>query len=343
MISDGPNGKNWQYLFTYFFVFERIDLKMKSITSKLPLFMQLNLTEKLNASFPYYLNDERKNILLSLGIGAFVTLFLAVYRPFQQFSIAHQFTFNQTLLYGGVTAFVLGLNILGLPRIFPRIFDVLFWTVKKHFLFLAWKCFLIGLACVFIDKMFICPLHTWTEIITRVYIQVALTGIIPITVTTLLLRNDLLQRNLESAIKANQELEKISVLKNEVSKPSSTLNQITIFSDTTDTVSLNMPDLLFVEADDNYSTIFWKNGGDIQKKMLRMNLKSVENQMDNLYTIRCHRSYIVNVHAISNVSGNTNGYKLKIRDSDFSIPVSRPKGKEVIEKIGQLRNMMELY
>ncbi len=304
--------------------------------------MQLNPAEKLNASFPYYLNDERKNILLSLGIGTFVTLFLAIYRPFQQFTIAHPFTLTQSLLYGGVTASILGLNILGLPRLFPKVFDVLFWTVKKHFLFLAWKCFLIGVACVFIDKLFICPEDTWLEIITRVYMQVALTGIIPITVTTLLLRNNLLQFNLASAIKANQELEKISVMKNEVSKPSA-LNQITIFSDTTDTLSLNLPDLLFVEADDNYSTIFWKNGGDVQKKMLRMNLKNVENQMDNVYTIRCHRSYIVNINAISNVSGNTNGYKLKIRDSDFSIPVSRPKGKEVIEKIGQLRNMMELY
>jgi len=316
---------------------------MKSFTSKLPLFMQLNLAEKLNASFPYYLNDERKNLLLSLSIGVFVTLFLAIYRPFQQFGLAHPFTFNQSLLYGGVTAAILALNILGMPRIFPKTFDVLFWTVKKHFLFLAWKCFLIGVACILIDKFFICPDHAWMAIITRVYVQIALTGIIPITVITLLLRNNVLRQNLLSAIKVNQELEKISVMKNEVSKPSSTLNQITIFSDTTDTLNLNLPDLLFVEADDNYSTIFWKNGGDIQKKMLRMNLKNVETQIDNVYTIRCHRSYIVNVNAISNVSGNTNGYKLKIRDSDFSIPVSRPKGKEVIEKIGQLRNMMELY
>jgi DNA-binding LytR/AlgR family response regulator len=50
----------------------------------------------------------------------------------------------------------------------------------------------------------------------------------------------------------------------------------------------------------------------------------------------------VNVNAISAISGNTNGYKLKINGTDFSIPVSRPKGKEVMEKISQLRNMMEL-
>ena len=313
---------------------------MKSFTSNLPFLMQLNLNEKLNAQFPYYLNDDRKNLILSVGIGSFVVLFLAVYRPFQQFDVSH--TFSQSLLFGAVTSSILAVNIHFLPKIFPGVFDLLFWNIKKHFLFLLWKCFWIGVACALIDKLFLCPDRTWMVTITRVYIQVGLTGIIPITVTTLLLRNNILQQNLQSAIKVNQELEKISVMKNEISKPNSNINQITIFSDTTETLSLNLPDLLFIEADDNYSTIFWKNGGGIQKKMLRVNLKNVENQIDNVYTIRCHRSYIVNVNAITNVSGNTNGYKLKIRDSDFFIPVSRPKGKEVIEKIGQLRNMMEL-
>ncbi|MFN7602806.1 MAG: hypothetical protein ACK5R0_15555 [Bacteroidota bacterium] len=51
---------------------------------------------------------------------------------------------------------------------------------------------------------------------------------------------------------------------------------------------------------------------------------------------------MVNVNAISAISGNTNGYKLKINGSDFSIPVSRPKGRQVMEKISQLRNIMEL-
>ena len=99
---------------------------------------------------------------------------------------------------------------------------------------------------------------------------------------------------------------------------------------------------LFVEADDNYSTVNWREENGIRKKLLRINLKNIETQFSNSFTLRCHRSYIVNVNAISAISGNTNGYKLKITGTDFSIPVSRPKGKEVMEKISQLRNMMEL-
>jgi hypothetical protein len=50
----------------------------------------------------------------------------------------------------------------------------------------------------------------------------------------------------------------------------------------------------------------------------------------------------VNINAISNIIGNTNGYKLVMADLDVTIPVSRPKGKEVIDRIQQWRSMMEL-
>jgi DNA-binding LytR/AlgR family response regulator len=169
--------------------------------------------------------------------------------------------------------------------------------------------------------------------------QVALKGIIPIALTTLFLKAHLLQQNLQEAITTNRELQKIQTLKKDVAKAD---NQITLYSDTSESLTFNLPDLLFVEADDNYSTITWKQADGIQKKLLRINLKNIESQLDNSFTLRCHRSFIVNVNAISAISGNTNGYKLRIQGTDFAIPVSRPKGKEVMEKISQLRNMMEL-
>jgi DNA-binding LytR/AlgR family response regulator len=131
-------------------------------------------------------------------------------------------------------------------------------------------------------------------------------------------------------------------LKRESKESVKNANQVTLYSDTSESLTFNLPDLLFIEADDNYSTIIWKEAGVLQKKLLRVNLKNVESQLNNSFTLRCHRSYIVNVNAISAISGNTNGYKLKINGSDFSIPVSRPKGRQVMEKISQLRNIMEL-
>jgi hypothetical protein len=45
---------------------------------------------------------------------------------------------------------------------------------------------------------------------------------------------------------------------------------------------------------------------------------------------------MVNINAITKVEGNTNGYRLSIRDTDAMVPVSRGKGPEILEKIGQI-------
>jgi hypothetical protein len=299
----------------------------------------MNWREKLKSPFPFYLNDDRKNLFFILGLSLFVVFFLHVYRPY---SFHTGLTLAQEFLFGGVTFAVLFINIITLPKMFPQAFDILHWTLGKYILLTTFHLVLIGVASTLIDIFFICPERSVWQNIIGANQQVALTGAIPITIIFLFLKNTMLKENLQNALMANQELEKIKNLKKDAPVKSHNSQALTIHSDTSETLDLHLPDLLFIEADDNYSTVFWKNGHGIQKKLLRVNLKSIENQINNAYAIRCHRSYIVNVNAISNISGNANGYKLQILDTDFYIPVSRPKGKEVIDKIQQIRNVMEL-
>jgi len=297
----------------------------------------MRLAEKLNTPFPFYLNDDRKNLGLIAVISLFVLAFMIAFKSRNDLDL----TLAQHLLFAGITFTCLGINILVLPRLFPVWFDPVSWTFKKYILLNLGHLILIGIAASFVDIYYICPEKTVWENITEANSRVVLRGIIPIALTTLFLRNTMLQETLKNALKANKELHKIQSLKKEVPK-SSHANAITLYSDTSETLSINLPDLLYVQADDNYSTVVWKNGEGIQKKLLRANLKSIENQMDNAFTMRCHRSYLVNINAIDMVSGNTNGYKLKILDTDIAIPVSRQKGKEIIEKISQWKNVMEL-
>jgi hypothetical protein len=313
-------------------------MQKSDTTSTLPLGISMSLGEKLNSPFPYYLNDDRKNTILSVCVGLFVVFFLHVYKMPNNLEI--HLTSPQKFMFGGVASAVLYLNIVFLPKFLPTILDPVHWTVKKYILHTLWICAMIAVINTIINKLYICPEKPLIDILIHSCIKVSLTGIMPISIMALLFRSNLLKENLRSAINATHELDKIQTLKKEVSKNT---NSVTIFSDTSETLTFNLPELLFIEADDNYSTVFWKNGHGLEKKLLRVNLKNIENQLNNSFTIRCHRSYIVNVHAISAITGNTNGYKLQIRDSDFSIPVSRPKGKELIEKISQLKNMMELY
>ena len=294
-----------------------------------------NLSASLKAPFPFYLNDDRKNIALVFAISAFVTGFLYVFKTQSE----NKFSQGLEWLHGSITFGCLLFNIVLLPKLFPEAMDPVSWTFKKYLLLNAGHLFLIWVACTLIEKPLFCPDLPWLTVTSNVGTQVALKGIIPVALTTLFLKAHLLQQNLQAAISTNQELQKIQTLKKDAPKAD---NQITLYSDTSESLSFNLPDLLFVEADDNYSTVTWKETEGIRKKLLRVNLKNIESQLNNSFALRCHRSFIVNVNAIIAISGNTNGYKLKIDGTDFSIPVSRPKGKEVMEKISQLRNMMEL-
>jgi len=314
---------------------------MKELTQKLPLQWFEPVNRLLREPFPFYLNDDRKNVLLISSISLFVIFFMGVYKPFR--GDLFPLELWHILTFGGITFFALFVNILVLPKLFPVAFDPVHWTVKKYIVTTLWHCLLIAtLSTVFDTLICHCPERTLWQIFIHANTQVFLIGLFPITIITLLLKNNMLQENLVSAIAANRELEKIQALKKESTAPIST-TPLTLFSETSETLSFNLPDLLFVEADDNYSTVFWRETSGVQKKLLRANLKNIENQIDNSFTLRCHRSYLVNVNAIETVTGNTNGYKLKIKETDFSIPVSRQKGKEVIEKIQQVRSLMELY
>jgi len=294
-----------------------------------------SLTTLLNRPFPYYLNDDRKNTMMVFLVSVFLFFFLcSIYID----QMPEKFT--KMLLIIAISFLVLFASIILLPRIAPIAFDPVTWTVKKYILFNIWQLVLIGTICsVLFYHMDFYPGCTLTGVVLHFFPRLFMYGIVPVILITLFINNKLLHDNLSDAIKANQELKKISELKKESSSSSS---ELTIFSDTSETLTLKLPDLLFVEANDNYSTFFWMNGHGLEKKMLRINLKNVESQLNNSFTLRCHRSFIVNINKIGHVSGNTNGYKLNIRDTELSVPVSRAKGKEIIEKIAQLRNMMEL-
>ena len=290
----------------------------------------------LNDPFSYYLNDDRKNLVLIAGISAFVTVFLFLFKTGSDFPAIPQ---SLAWVHGLIVFGCLVVNIVLLPRLLPSVMDSTTWTVKKYIFHNLWHLLVIAVVAVIVEKIFFCPDETLAVIASHVGVQVPLKGLIPIALTTLFLKAHLLQQNLQEAIRTNQELQKIQTLKKE--SPHSN-HQITMYSDTSEQLSFHLPDLLYIEADDNYSTVVWNSNSGLQQKLLRVNLKNIESQLNNSYTFRCHRSFIVNINAISAISGNANGYKLRIQQTEKVIPVSRPKGKEIMEKISQLKNLMEL-
>lgn len=300
----------------------------------------MNWAKKLNHPFPFYLNDDRKNLVFICLVSLFVFVFMVFFKT----SRASHLELNMVhkAIFGGITFISLGFSTLVLPRLFNHLFDPVHWTIGKYILHTLFNIILIGIISAAVDEFYICPERSIWENFKGANEQVVMIGAIPVSLISLFLRNNMLKETLNHAISANKELEKIKNLKDTSSAGKVNNQPITLRSDTSETLTINLPELLFIQADDNYSTVHWKTGDRLQKKLLRVNLKSLDQQIDNPYAIRCHRSFMVNVNAISSIFGNANGYKLQILDTDQFIPVSRQKGRDIIEKIQQVRNMMEL-
>lgn len=107
---------------------------------------------------------------------------------------------------------------------------------------------------------------------------------------------------------------------------SKTHQKITVNSDGK-LIFIHIDDIIFVQSDGNYSTIYLKNN---QKKVVTKKLKDINNLLPENSFFRTHNSYIVNLHKIKEFL-KTEGYL--IMESNHKIPVARQRKTEFLDKI----------
>lgn len=150
---------------------------------------------------------------------------------------------------------------------------------------------------------------------------------LPVFVTVIILERVLLSRHLKTAQNLSENIQKLN-------KPETETLVNLIAENKKDYYEVKLNELLFIEANDNYSGIYLLQNGQIKKQLLRSSLKRMENQLTDFdFIVRCHKSYIVNIHNITRVSGNAQGYRLHFDNTDLEIPVSRSFPKSIIQKI----------
>jgi len=110
-------------------------------------------------------------------------------------------------------------------------------------------------------------------------------------------------------------------------KPATVLKLV---SNTSEVLVIDPQDLSFVEASDNYCTIFWFEYGILKNRMLRITLKSLETQLAAFESIvRCHKTFMVNLHQELSISGNARGYFFESKSLPVRIPISRSKSEKM--------------
>ncbi|MEJ1241967.1 LytTR family DNA-binding domain-containing protein [Chryseolinea sp. T2] len=287
----------------------------------------MRVVQFLQEPFPYYLDSDRKNFWFSAGLAAFVTLNLTLFLPMEWIHI------QKWIITGIIIFVVLYGHIVWLPKVLPKLMAPESWTVGKYMLATFVQLLLIGwIASVVLFSLNLYPGLSFRIVVIYYFFNMALYGGISIIVFTFVIRTVMLKNNLRQAMKANEELRRS--LSTAIPEPQHATPVVTIQSDTSETLTISTDQLLYVEADDNYATFHWIADGALQTRMLRGNLKNIEAQLDSPRIVRCHRSYLVNVSAIVQVEGNTNGYRLYLRDINIPVPLSRSKGPHVLQLVG---------
>lgn len=106
-----------------------------------------------------------------------------------------------------------------------------------------------------------------------------------------------------------------------------------------DQFSIDPETLLYAMADGNYVEVFERTEQEVQRQLRRIPLKSLEAQLAHIpHIMQVHRAYLVNVRAIEQITGNAQGYQLRITGADQLVPVSRSYMDSFNQAISQLKS-----
>lgn len=268
----------------------------------------------LNQKYPAPVPESR-SIIIALFFGLFIGSFLVFFEPFDININYGEDQVLEVFFFGFISTLVLILFLFVLPYLLPKVFSDLHWSVKHQLLFYFIMLFAIatlnGLYTNYINELPFSWSNYWW-MINRTFVL----GGIPLSFVTLL---DYHRRSKSNIALAEQMSEQ------KAPAPQSVEELFTILTNLkSEQFSIREKEFYFARAVGNYVEIFSGLDDKLEKEIYRLSLSSVEEQLNgNKRLIRCHRSYIVNLNKVVNISGNAQGLKLELDSSSYVIPVSR--------------------
>lgn len=262
-------------------------------------------------------------LVTALLFGLFVAGFLFLFQPF-----GVQFLGEQKAAvcvgFGALCTVVIVLLNGFIPWIFPNAFQEQNWTVGKEISWSLMHCAVIGLG----NSLYVVWLGasewTWELLLTFEAYTVAV-GLFPITVSTLLREVRLSRLYREQSSELTGHLHRHNAHHSPVTLPSDNKNEA---------LTIDPENLLFIEATDNYVTVYYQDSDGVTKSVLRSTLKAQEEALAEIPGMfRAHKSYLVNCNRIAKVSGNAQGYKLQLEGVERQIPVSRKQNEELRKRV----------
>ena len=143
-------------------------------------------------------------------------------------------------------------------------------------------------------------------------------------------RSKYLAMELEETRLLNEELKKLST--SEIEKPGENPRpqDLTLTGTTNESVSLQIPHLLYIEAVGNYVKVTHLLDDQVRTDMLRATMKQMEETLQGYpMIVRCHRAFLVNLGQVDQIISHSGTTQLLIKHCHESIPVSRSNMSQV--------------
>ena len=148
-------------------------------------------------------------------------------------------------------------------------------------------------------------------------------------------RSKYLAMELEETRLLNEELKEIQqkTSPTPIPKQSSEMKleeAFTLTGTTNESLTLQISDLLYLEAVGNYVKVNHLNNGEVHTDLLRATMKQLEETLqDYPMIVRCHRAFLVNLGQVEQIVSHSGSTQLLIKHCHESLPVSRSNMAQV--------------
>ena len=148
-------------------------------------------------------------------------------------------------------------------------------------------------------------------------------------------RSRYLAAELEETHQLNEQLKKTqnALVKGDAPQEASD-TQVVLSGTTNEAVSLDITNLLYIEAVGNYVKVCQLLDGNVKTDMLRATSKQMEESLQAYpLIVRCHRAFLVNLGQVEQIVSNSRTMQLVMKHSHDAIPVSRSNMSQIKEAI----------
>ncbi len=278
---------------------------------------------------PDYLAKKSTNINLLVFVFIFSMVFVNVYTPFEYSTWFHTNSDSLNFVYSTCT--ILGcMAILVVSRI------IMYYVNKKelisvlsYVLWLSAEMLVIVTVYTLVTKTCLHDQRDASIIYQRALVFVPAILAIPYLVSYLYMglrsKDDAINKLMEEGRQAQAVAhtgEDTIVFHDENGKP-----RITIKSGS----------ILYLGANDNYVNIYYIDNDKVGYSMLRNNLKALEPRLSPYGIVRCHRSYMANLHNVKIISREKEGIYITFDSKAVSrIPISKSYSEEVMRLFSEM-------